>query len=117
MPLAPITAATPERCYVLDLMHVGGGGSGGGSGDGKGRWVVVELNPFLTSSSGHRFSGAEYMGLKDRLRPTGLPELRLLERTPPLEEQTAAAVPARWRELLEACGDRYDVAEDDFECP
>ena len=91
---------------MLDLMLVGG------------RWLVVELNPFLTSSSGHRFAGAEYMALKDKvLAPGELPELRLLGRTPPLAEQTEAAVPPRWRALLESCGDRYDVAEADFAQP
>lgn len=102
-PLAPITAATPERCYVLDLMLVGA------------RWYVVELNPFATSSMGHRFSGAEYAGLADRTLAAGeLPELRLLERTPPLAEQTAVAIPPKWLELLRECGDRYDVEEGEF---
>jgi hypothetical protein len=103
--LAPITAATPERCYVLDLMFVGE------------RWYLVELNPFATSSAGHRFAGAEYEQLRWRsLAPGALPELRLLERTPALssEQQTDAAVPARWRALLEGCGNCYDIAEADY---
>mmetsp|Transcript_80088 Transcript_80088/g.248547 ORF Transcript_80088/g.248547 Transcript_80088/m.248547 type:complete len:353 (+) Transcript_80088:49-1107(+) len=102
--LAPITAATPERCYVLDLMLVGK------------RWYIIELNPFATSSAGHRFAGAEYAGLCSRsLGPGELPELRLLERTLPLSSQTEAAVPPRWHALLEGCGDRYDIAETDFD--
>ena len=69
-------------------------------------------------SAGHRFAGAEYAGLAGRTLAAGaLPELRLLERTPPLAEQTAAAVPPPWRALLEACGDQYDVAEEDFVPP
>ena len=80
---------------MLDLMLVGD------------RWVIVELNPFETSQMGHRFQ-ADYAGLLNRtLAPGELPELRLLEHTPPMEEQTAAAIPHEWRELLEGCGDRY----------
>jgi uncharacterized membrane protein YgcG len=81
----------------------------------KDSWYVVELNPFLTSSAGHRFTGAEYAGLADRTLAEGeLPEMRLLERTPAFDKQTAAAVPPRWRELLLECGDVYDIAEADY---
>ena len=93
---APITAATPERCYVLDLMLVGD------------RWYIVELNPFATSSASHCFTGSEYARLADCSLAAGeLLELRLLERTPSLAEQTAAAIPPQWRELLLMCGDCY----------
>ena len=81
----------------------------------KDRWYIVELNPFATSSAGHRFTGAEYAGLADRTLAEGeLPEMRLLERTPAFDEQTAAAVPPRWKELLLDCGDEYDISEADY---
>ncbi len=72
----------------------------------------MELNPFETSSAGHRFAGLEYANLAARVLPSnGLPEMRLLELTPPLSAQTSEALPERWRSLLERSGDVYGITE------
>ena len=93
-----ITNNGPSKQIVLDIYYH----------KSANRWYVVEINPFLTSSSGHLFN---YCRDEDnRVLLYGPFEFRLSNKT---KAEDLIDIPEEWREKIKA-KDTFDVTEEEY---